>query len=99
MKFNPITNELFTDDERFIKKMNCPYMVSWMSLATSDDMVDSRSRLCQQCQRPVVDATQVSEQEILAMQQKNPNLCLKIDIDSDDILLVTAGQIKQYKPT
>ena len=94
-----MTNELFTDDERFIKKMNCPYMVSWMSLTTGDDMVDSRSRLCQQCKRPVLDATQVSEQEILAMQQDNPSLCLKIDIDSDDILLVTAGQIQPHEPT
>ena len=90
MKFNPITNELFTNDDRFIKKLSCPYMMRWLSLVPLAEGSVERARQCQNCQRPVLDTAQYTEAEILARQQQQPDLCLKIDVEGDQVLLVTS---------
>ncbi|MCF8324029.1 MAG: hypothetical protein K9I84_03645 [Leadbetterella sp.] len=32
MKFNPLTKEVYTDQDEFIKKMDCPLEMNWANL-------------------------------------------------------------------
>lgn len=78
MKYNPITKTLFTDDNQFLKKMHCPYKMDWNSL----ESLSSNSRSCYTCQKPIYDAMQLSDNELLEEFKQNPDTCVKININS-----------------
>lgn len=78
MKYNPITKTLFTDDNQFLKKMHCPYKMDWNSLKA----LSSNSRSCDSCQKPIYDAMQLKDEQLLEVFKQNPDTCVKIDINS-----------------
>ncbi len=78
MKYNPITKTLYTDDNLFLKKMHCPFKMDWNNLKSTSP----NSRSCTNCQKPIYDAMQLSDNELLDIFKQNPDTCVKIDINS-----------------
>ena len=87
MQFDPIHKELFTDSGEFIKRMHCPYKVSWDRL----EATGSFSRLCAHCDKVVLDTQTLGDQEVLALVRENPETCLKIDLNQANIRIVSNG--------
>ena len=81
MKFNPITKELYTDKDDFIKSLHCPFKVRWELL----DPNNSYSKNCSHCERSIFDTQLFSDEEIYDMVKLNPNTCLKIDLNQNNI--------------
>lgn len=86
MKFNPLTKEVYTDDGRLLKKMNCPYRVSWNSLApVSNSPADKR---CSMCNTRIIDTAGHTDESLAAIMQNDPDTCLKIDFDQSNIKII-----------
>jgi hypothetical protein len=84
MKFNPHTNQLFTDDGHLIKRLHCPFRLDWSKLGPTDD---PSARNCHICQHAVTDTAQRTEDELLALMSANPKACLKVDLSQDNLTL------------
>ena len=86
MKFNPITNNLFTDDGRLIKQLHCPKNMNWDQLKKEE--VNLKKRLCSACNHPVLDTQFYSEENLTKLLEKDPRTCLKIDLDQNNIEII-----------
>ena len=85
MKFNPLTKDLYTDKDEFIKTMNCPYKMSWDNL----EAINSTLRKCTNCDHLIVDTEVLTDGELLKMVRQNPDTCLKIDLNQHNIKIVS----------
>jgi hypothetical protein len=86
MKFNPITNTLYTDENELIKKMYCPYSaLRWTDLAQIDGSMD---RFCAICESNVVDTKAYGDEELLQLLKREPDACLKVDFNQKNIEIV-----------
>lgn len=90
MKYNPITNQLFTDDGAFLKTLHCPLWVEWNNLLT----VNAGFRVCNHCTKQVYDTAMLNDNELSMLLSENPNTCLKIDINQPNLTLT-----HETKPT
>ena len=79
MKLDLITNEVFTDSDEFIKKLNCPYKIDWDDL----EIIDSSHRKCYNCNHEIVDTENFSDNELLSMIKHNPKTCFKISSNQE----------------
>ena len=91
MRFNPLTKDIFTDKGEFIKTMNCPYKMNWDNLEEGN----STSRKCAICEHLITDITNFSDEEILNIVQQNPDSCLKIDLNQNNIKIISNGILEQ----
>lgn len=91
MKFNPITKEVYTDNGEYVKKMNCPYKMTWEKLET----INSTMRKCVNCDHLIVDTAYLTDDNLLDIIQNNPQTCLKIDLNQQNIQIILNGRIKQ----
>ncbi|KAF0128497.1 MAG: hypothetical protein FD155_3239 [Bacteroidetes bacterium] len=91
MKFNPLTKEIYTDKDEFVKTMNCPYKMSWDNL----EAAYSNMRKCATCNHLIVDTEVLTDDELLKMVRQNPATCLKIDLNQQNIKIVTNGILGQ----
>ncbi len=83
MKFNPLNSTLYTNDGKLIKKMFCPYSsLKWDDLSSINKTMD---RFCSICENNVVETKDKSEAELLRLMDNNPETCLKIDFNQDNI--------------
>jgi hypothetical protein len=87
MKFNPLTKEIYTDKGEFVKTMNCPYKMNWDNLETT--IINMRK--CANCDHLIVDTEVITDDELLKMVRQNPAICLKIDLNQQNIKIVTNG--------
>ena len=86
MKFNPITNTLYTDKNKLIKKMHCPYpSLRWADLSSIDGSTD---KSCAICEKNVVETQNMSDEVLLELMQEAPETCLKIDFNQNNIKIV-----------
>lgn len=85
MKYDPINESIYTDNDVFIKKLSCPYKILWDDL----EKVDSEKRKCSVCNHNIVDTERFTDNEVLAMVQQNPATCLKVNLDKVTIKPVT----------
>jgi len=86
MKFNPITKNLYTDDNRLIKKMHCPYpSLQWQDLASIDGSMD---KMCDICEHSVVETKIYTDEALLKLLQEEPTTCLKVDWNQENIRIV-----------
>ena len=75
MKYNPATKEIFTDNGKFIKKMNCPEKAQW---ETMEKGISDLKRTCNICNKSVIDTEFLSDDEVLYIVEKDANTCLRI---------------------
>ncbi len=86
MKFNPITNTLYTDDNKIIKKMYCPYTsLQWSDLSSLEGSMD---RFCAICENNVVETANLEDEVLWALLQDKPETCLKVDWHQKNVRIV-----------
>ena len=86
MKFNPLTNTLYTDDNKRIKKMHCPYpSLQWDALTSLEE---SQDKFCDNCEHTVVETKVFTDDALWELLQNEPNTCLKVDFNQDNIRIV-----------
>ena len=87
MKFNPLTNTLYTDKGKLIKKLFCPYA----AVLQRDDLSvvnGSLGRYCTICESNVIETKDFDDETLLVLLQREPNTCMKIDPNQDNIRIV-----------
>ncbi|MDP2385634.1 MAG: hypothetical protein Q8M29_04635 [Bacteroidota bacterium] len=89
MKFNPITKELYKEDGSLIKKLNCPYKVSWDKLIPAKE--NPNAKLCSNCNHHIIDTSAYSDEELFSMVQSKPDTCLKINLNQNNIKIINNG--------
>lgn len=91
MKFNPLTKDIYTNKGEFIKTMNCPYKMSWDNLENTN----STMRKCTNCNHLIIDTENIADDELLKIIKQNPDTCLKIDLNQNNIKIVSNGILGQ----
>lgn len=91
MKFDPISKKVYTDQGKFLKKLHCPYQMTWDQLKE----IDTKDRFCGICKSRVVDSNDYSDQELFDIIQKNEETCLKIDLNQKNLRVITYGSIER----
>ena len=93
MKIDPTTLSLFTDSGQFLKDLNCPENKNWHDLNLNAD----GSRPCDTCLRNVYDTSQLTDQQVLEMVNKDPDTCLAVSPTQNNCTIVPqALQGKQH---
>ena len=71
---NIIDKKIYTDAGSFLKKIECPKNISAGDLNTQPD-----NRLfCNQCEKNIIDAQSISEDNLIKILKEDKNTCLKI---------------------
>lgn len=91
MKFDPLTKDIYTDKDEFVKTMNCPYKMSWDSL----EATSSTLRKCANCDHLIVDTEGLTDDDLLKIVIQNPDTCLKIDLNQLNIKIISNGILGQ----
>ena len=91
MKFDPITKEIYTDKDEFVKTMNCPYKVTWDKLENTNSIF----RKCENCNHFIVDTENLTDDDLLKMVIQNPDTCLKIDLNQNNLKIISNGILGQ----
>jgi hypothetical protein len=91
MQFDPITKYLYSDNGIFFKKMYCPYNVNWMEL----DSTNSTYRKCSKCDHLIVDSKYLDDVDLVHLIESNPNACLRLDMNQENIKIVSNGILDQ----
>ncbi|WP_224485408.1 hypothetical protein [Robertkochia aurantiaca] len=86
MKFNIHDKALSTDDGRLIKKMHCPKRVQWSQMIKDKNPT---TRLCELCERKLIDTADYTDQELLEIVSKDPHACFKVDLEQDNLTIAT----------
>lgn len=84
MKFNPITMRLYTNSGIFLKKMECPLRINWNQLEDNN----RKTRKCNSCDRNIINTEFLSDKNLVELLKKNPNTCLKININQNNLSVV-----------
>ena len=86
VKYNPLTNTLYTDDGHLIKQMYCPYnSIDWDRFSLIDGSMD---RYCDICESTVLDTKELTDDMLLKLLKNKPDTCLKIDFDQENIRII-----------
>jgi hypothetical protein len=91
MKFDPLTKNIYSDNDEFVKTMNCPYKMSWDQL----EVTNSSFRKCSNCDHFIVDTEGLSDDQLLNIVRQNPETCLKIDLNQQNLKIISNGFWKQ----
>ena len=64
-----------------IKRLHCPYGMKW------SDVQDKKESfgMCSICSRNIIDIQQYSENEIIEIMSKDPESCIKLDLNNPNI--------------
>ena len=92
MRFNPITKEIFSDSGQFIKQLNCPLKKNYASLLKSNE---GNKIICDTCNHEIIDSSKLDDKMLIELVKQNPGTCLKIDLNQDNIKLLTNGLLGQ----
>ena len=83
MQYNPITNELLTDNGKLLKKLHCPLVQRWetMSQATST------YKVCNTCSKAVYDTALLSKNTIQDLISNDVHACLKVNLNQQNLTI------------
>ena len=87
MKFNPGTNELFTDSGELVKVLRCPLPIRWEQLTAE---AGEPHRSCAHCERSVLDTAVMSEEDVVAAVRADPLACLCVRAGQPNLTLIAA---------
>jgi hypothetical protein len=91
MIFDPLTKILYTENGELIKRLFCPYKIYWTNLETSN----SKARSCSECDRQIIDTDELTDNELLGIIRQNPDTCIKIDLNQENIQIINNGFLEQ----
>jgi len=87
MKYNPITQELYTDAEVFLKKLHCPLAKRWEQL---DPTSSAQAKTCSTCNQPVYDTLLLEDSKLQEILKNAPETCLKVDLNQQNLTITYA---------
>lgn len=84
MKFNPIKRILYTDKGEIIRKLDCPYKVTF-----SDDVTPmvNGDHICDICNGEIIDTNRYEDEALLQL-GKNMSLCFKVDATQANLRII-----------
>ena len=71
--------------------MHCPYKISWDNLENTN----STSRNCIICENKIIDTENIEDNELLNIVGQNPDICLKIDLNQNNLKIISNGILGQ----
>ena len=71
---NIIDKNIYMDDGSFLKKIECPKNISASDLSTQPD----NKLFCNQCEKNIIDAQEISEDNLTKLLKEDKNTCVKI---------------------
>lgn len=80
MKIDLITRQLYTDSGLFLKKLHCPKKIRNSDLETQDGKLN-----CSVCSDSILDTAGMSDSELEDIVKGNPQQCLKIDLNQENL--------------
>ena len=95
MKIDPTTGSLFTDSGQFLKVLECPENQNWHDLNIKAD----GSRPCDTCSRNVYDTSQLTDQQVLEMVNKDPDICLAVSPTQNNCTIVPQALQGKHQDT
>ena len=84
MKFNPITNRLYSNDGNLLKELHCPLNKQWENLSQA---IPLKGKLCEHCDKVIIDTSLLKEKDIIEEMQNDPGTCLKVDINQENLII------------
>jgi hypothetical protein len=84
MKFNPIKRILYTDKGEIIRKLDCPYKVTF---SDGIEHVPHGHDICDICNGEIIDTTGYEDEALLQL-GKNINLCFKVDAAQPNLRII-----------
>ncbi len=84
MQYNPLTQELYSDDGTFLKKLYCPLSKQWEELIVLSNI---DSKLCKQCNKAVYDTSKMDDSQLQELIFTTPQACLKVDLNQNNLTL------------
>lgn len=95
MKVKLKTKELFTDEGRLIKKLDCKYNV------TKQDLVDFKDRSmighCPHCWKGIIKTENLSDSDMVNEVNRNPDICFFVDLKQKNITHIDRGESLYFK--
>jgi hypothetical protein len=91
MKYNPITQELYTEAGTFLKRLHCPLAKQWEQL---DITSPAMAKTCTTCNKAVYETSLLNDADLQGMLQKAPETCLKIDLNQQNLTITYANRRK-----
>ena len=85
MKFNPLTKNLFTDNNVLIKNINCPFYIGWSGLSRTKI---NGVRRCNLCAKNITDTNGLTEEVVVEMVRLDANVCFKVSLNQANIRVV-----------
>lgn len=105
MLYNPISKQLFSDSGSFIKQLYCPLQRRWEELETGQNDSDHarlpiplKGRLCKSCSKAVIDSNLIKENELIDLIKNDPHICIKIDLNQENIYLTHQTYVEHKQP-
>jgi hypothetical protein len=84
MKYNPLTNELFTDTGKLLKKLHCPLSQQWESMTEAT----SNHKVCNTCSKAVYDTAFLSEANVQELITNDAHACLKVNLNQENLTII-----------
>jgi hypothetical protein len=89
MKYNPISQELYTDAGTFLKQLHCPLAKRWEQLGPTSDV---QAKTCSTCNKPVYDTSLLMDSELQNMLINAPETCLKVELEQSNLTITYANR-------
>lgn len=84
LEFDPIHSTLRDINGRVLKKLGCPKLKSWDSLAVSSD-TGMMKRHCDSCEKSVIDTAFLTYEEVVDAVKQDPDVCFRVRLEQDNI--------------
>jgi hypothetical protein len=84
MQFNPQTKELFDEEGRLIKRLECQYNKQWNEFGL---LVGTKNRLCHQCDSEIMETVYETSDSLRSHLKNYPHACIHIFVGQKNIRL------------
>ena len=87
MKIDPSDASLYTDSGEFLKTLHCPFDRRWERMKPAIPGV----RTCDTCSRRVYDTSPMTDAQLMALLQRDPEACLMVSPLQKNCTVVPVG--------
>lgn len=84
MQFNPKTKELFDEEGRLIKRLECQLNKQWDEFGF---LTGTKNRLCTSCDSEIMETVFETSESLRSHLNSHPNACIHIHVGQKNIRL------------
>jgi hypothetical protein len=84
MQFNPQTKELFDEEGKLIKRLECRQNLRWDEFGF---LKGTKNRLCQTCDSEILETVNDTSSSLRAFLRNKPNACIHVHVGQENIRL------------